>query len=262
MKVAALRTLLPPIPGSIGSPRTPAHGPLTGWVFTLSIDRPVPSCTSTSPFPTLPSLPPMTARGHHQMPLLGFPKIAPPSFPAEESTPAVIARPLKASFHRFETGRTTACLRSAFTVFHRPDGLRLFDPARLLHRAANHGVPGVSKPLQPLPTRRSALRSFLPVPGCPLLACASKWTDVSSPPRLRGVHRTSCLLTLHVMVAHFWEPPYGRIIVGVSRLFSKSGLVPSSSVAGLRQSILPWACCSPSFTRLRGQPSRSSRTSM
>ena len=72
--------------------------------------------------------------------------------------------PLKACFRRFETGRTTACLRSAFTVFHRPDGLRLFDPARLLHRAANHGVPDVSKPLQPLPTRRSCPPKFSPRP--------------------------------------------------------------------------------------------------
>jgi hypothetical protein len=52
---------------------------------------------------------------------------------------------------RFETSRTTARLCSASTVFHRLDGFRLFNPARLLHRAANHGVPGVLLISRPTP---------------------------------------------------------------------------------------------------------------
>lgn len=172
MKVAALRTLLPPVPGSIGSPRTPAHGPLTGWVFTLSIDRPVPSCTSTSPFPTLPSLPPTAACGHRRMPLLGFPKIAPPSFAAEESTPAAIAHhsrhalaasrraeplPVLVPPSRFSTALTayaSSTLHVCCTVLPTM-GFLMF-----------RSLFSLSPPDGP------ALRSFLPVPGCPLLAFA------------------------------------------------------------------------------------------
>jgi hypothetical protein len=51
----------------------------------------------------------------------------------------------------FGTSRTTARPRSAFTVFHRPDGFRLSDPARLLHRASNHGVSGVLMISRPSP---------------------------------------------------------------------------------------------------------------
>lgn len=51
----------------------------------------------------------------------------------------------------FGTSRTTARPCSAFTVFHRPDGFRLFDPARLLHRASNHGVSGVLMISRPSP---------------------------------------------------------------------------------------------------------------
>jgi hypothetical protein len=68
----------------------------------------------------------------------GFPKIAPPSYAAEESTPAA-----SIAARSFETDGATACPRSVSTVFHRLDGLRLFNPAHVLQCAADHGVPGV-----------------------------------------------------------------------------------------------------------------------
>lgn len=59
--------------------------------------------------------------------------------------------PLRHCCRRFVTSRTTAHPCSVCTVFHRPDGLRLFDPARVLRRAANHGVPGVLMISRPSP---------------------------------------------------------------------------------------------------------------
>jgi len=56
--------------------------------------------------------------------------------------------------------------RSIFAVSHRPDGFRLFDPAHLLQRAADHGVRGVLAVCETAaPPRGPALRSFLPVPS-------------------------------------------------------------------------------------------------
>lgn len=59
--------------------------------------------------------------------------------------------PLQHCCCRFVMSRTTAHPRSVSTVFHRLDGLRLFDPARLLRRAANHGVSGVLMVSRPSP---------------------------------------------------------------------------------------------------------------
>jgi hypothetical protein len=78
-----------------------------------------------------------------------------------------------------------------------------------------------------LPTRRSCPPKFSPRSWRSPLAML-EWTDASSPPRLRSVHRAPCLLTLH-RNCH----PEGKdnVAMGVSRLFSRPGLVLSASVS-------------------------------
>jgi hypothetical protein len=88
VEVAARRTLLLPVARLARVSPSPAHGPPTGWAFILSNKCQYPPVLRRHLF-----------RRHHLclqrrlaaecwMPLLGFPKIAPPSYAAEESTPA------------------------------------------------------------------------------------------------------------------------------------------------------------------------------
>jgi hypothetical protein len=80
----------------------------------------------------------------------GFPKIAPPSCAAEESTPTATFAlqedsAAKDSRRSFGTSGATADPCSVSAVFRRPDGLRLSNPARVLQRATDHGVHDVLK---------------------------------------------------------------------------------------------------------------------
>jgi len=157
----------------------------------------VPSCASTSPFPTLPSLPPTGACGRRQMPLLGFPKIAPPSYAAEESTPAATRvaasrwaepPPICVPSSRFST---------ALTAFSSPT----------LHVCCTvlptMGFLTFRWPRGHLLTRRSCPSKFSPRSWRSSLATLER-TDASSPLPFRRVHRAPCLLTLHPTVDHCW----------------------------------------------------------
>jgi len=88
IEAAARGTLLLPVARLARVAPSPAHGPSTGWAFILSNKCQYPPVLRRHLF-----------RRHHLclqrrlaatcwMPLLGFPKIAPPSYAAEESTPA------------------------------------------------------------------------------------------------------------------------------------------------------------------------------
>jgi len=133
----------------------------------------------------------------------GFPKIAPPSCAAEESTPAPVfalqeSTAAKDSHRNFGTSGATADPCSVSAVFRRPDGLRLSNPARILQRAADHGVHDVLKrPARPSPHRVSpALRSLLPVPSCPMPLSWNRAGRTSPEPAFtEAVHRRPFPLT-------------------------------------------------------------------
>lgn len=113
--------------------------------------------------------------GRRRTPLLGFPKIAPPSCTARESTPTATSSSEDEPCPKADTTRkpdhpkailpessrrsfgidgATANPRSVSAVLHRPDGLRLSNPARVLQRAADPGVRDVLKrPAKPSPHR-------------------------------------------------------------------------------------------------------------
>lgn len=98
--------------------------------------------------------------------------------------------------------------RSVFAVSRRPDGFRLFDPARLLRRAPDPEVRGVLSSLRNcrLTTRFRPSKSS-PRPELPLPAFAAR-SRCASPVRCRTVHRTPCLLVLPILApAHRCEDP-------------------------------------------------------
>jgi hypothetical protein len=172
------------------------------------------------------------------------PKIAPPLYTCR--------RVHSREWHccrRFETSGTTVHLRSAFTVSHRPDGLRLFDPARILQRAANHGVRDVLPACEAdASSRGPALRSLLPFPSQhPPAFATGSGCHVTS---LSAVHRAPCPLILR---SRF----HGRIAAhtygasGISRLYSRKGFVAMAPVARIHRPLLPWACCSPPVATIR-----------
>jgi hypothetical protein len=113
---------------------------------------------------------------------------------------------------------TTARPRSASTVFHRPDGLLLSDPARLLHRAANHGVPGVLTVF-----RLSPHQTVLPFEVfSPVLAIVSRNARVDWVRR----HRPPCLPTLHRSSPTIAAVPLTRTLGTRRPVWGSQGLSP------------------------------------
>jgi hypothetical protein len=157
MKVVARWPLLPPVARFFLVSHTPPHGPSTGPTPLLSKWVSGPSYTSRHLFRRHHLRLQRDLAGHRQTPLLGFPKIAPPSCAAEESTPAVAC--CRNSRRSFGIRGATADPCSVSAVFRRPDGLRLSNPAHVLQRATDHGVHGVLK--------RSAKTVASPCLSCP-----------------------------------------------------------------------------------------------
>jgi len=137
----------------------------------------------TSPFPMPPSSPPAGPCG---------------SLP-DASRRDFQRSPLRRSQSKSPLPRRHCCLRfgsdgatvqpcSASAVSHRPDGFRLSNLARLLRRAANHGVRGVLPACEAGASPRGpALRSVLPGLSCPASLSRSR-ADERHQPKLYTVH--------------------------------------------------------------------------
>lgn len=148
----------------------------------------------TSPFPTLPSSPPKASlRETIGCLSWDFPKIAPPPDPLPKSPlPRTASLPPASG-----EGEPPPPPCSVSVVLRHLDGFRLFDPARLLHRATDHGVRGVSSGLRSrLPTTRSRpSKSSPPSRQLPERSHA-RVAGLASPARCRTVHRRPSLLVL------------------------------------------------------------------
>jgi hypothetical protein len=168
--------------------------------------------------------------GNLRLPLLGFSKDRP-------SAGSLSKSPLpRTSSLTPASGRTVPPFRprSVSVVLRHLDGFRLFNPARLLHRAADHGVRGVSRSLRsPLPTTRSRPSKSSPL-SRQLPPRSRAWAaGLASPDRCRAVHRRPSLLVLH-------RPPRPHRCgcTGwhrwTSRASSGKGFVVTASVSGRR----------------------------
>lgn len=100
--------------------------------------------------------------------------------------------------------RATLHSCSVFTVSHRFDGFRLFNPARLATRCRPWGFWCFASLLSCRLTSRSCPSKSSPRPWRPRLALLRDEAGASSPPCLQDVHRAPCLLTLRVNPAHRW----------------------------------------------------------
>ena len=141
----------------------------------------------TSPFPTLPSSPPKASlRETIGCLSWDFPKIAPPPDPLPKSPlPRVTSLPPASG-----EGEPPPPPRSVSVVLRHLDGFRLFDPARLLHRATDHGVRGVSNGLRSrLPTTRSRPSKSSPPSRQLPVHSRARVAGLASPARRRAVHR-------------------------------------------------------------------------
>ena len=141
----------------------------------------------TSPFPTLPSSPPKASlRETIGCLSWDFPKIAPPPDPLPKSPlPRVTSLPPAS-----EGCEPPLPPRSVSVVLRHLDGFRLFDPARLLHRATDHGVRGVSSGLRSrLPTTRSRPSKSSPPSRQLPVHSRARVAGLASPARCRAVHR-------------------------------------------------------------------------
>jgi hypothetical protein len=118
---------------------------------------------------------------------------------------------------RFGSDGATVQPRSASAVSHRPDGFRLSDLARLLRRAANHGVRGVLPACEAGASPRGpALRSLLPVLSCPASLSRSR----------AGERHQPKLYTVHLSLSSF---PAGRRSISAtsSKRRGSQGFPPS-----------------------------------
>lgn len=189
----------------------------------LSSEQPTPSCVLRRLFRRYHLCLQQALAGACQMPLLGFSK----------------ERPSVVRCWRVHSRRDIAAAASDRTV----PPPNLVPPPRFSTALTAYASPTLPvcfnvlptlgflvfcQPLQLRLTRRSCPSKFSPRPWRSSLALL-EWTDASSPPCLQDVHRAPCLLTLHAPVAHLWE---NVVAVGVSRLFSKSGLVLRPPVSG------------------------------
>jgi hypothetical protein len=151
MKVVARWPLLPPVARFLLVSHSLLTDPSPGRLpapFEVGIGT---LLCFASPFPTPPSPPPTGPCGPRQMPLLGISKDRPSvvcsrRVHSHRGARRTRRRRCPEDSHRsFGIRGATADPRSVSAVLPRPDGLRLSNPARVLQRAADHGVHDVLK---------------------------------------------------------------------------------------------------------------------
>lgn len=175
-----------------------------------------------------------------QLPLLGLSKDRP-------SVVLLLKSPLlQNALLPSASGRSEPSLPpcSVSVVLRHPDGFRLFNPARVLQRAADHGVRDV---LSSLRSCRPITRSR-PSKSSPLSKRLSKHfhariAGLTSPACCQDVHRRPSLPVLSEVV-RLTHCCGARLLPWTSRVFSRKGFVAIASVARRNRPILPWACCS------------------
>ncbi len=157
----AFATALPDLPSrrsraADGGLRGPTVGPRTGTKVavhrTLLTFAPTSSMLPSLGSLSLSALRPGVATAPSSCLSWGCPKIAPPSYSLEESTPRTVASPFG-----LDPARILPC--SALVVSHHLDGLLLPARARVLHLADDHGVHHVSSRLRGESPRGAALPS-------------------------------------------------------------------------------------------------------